>query len=193
SNLSGHISNVGVDGLEEPVATFMATSENQKQKEKISKMYEKASKLAKGQLAPNFSYPDIEGSNISLETLKGRYIYIDVWATWCGPCLKELPHLEALQEQYKGNRNIAFTSISIDKNKKAWRKMVTEKKMKGIQLISDKDWDSQICKDYIIRGIPRFILIDREGKIVDANAPRPSSDELKDLLANLLSEDRSAK
>jgi len=130
---------------------------------------------------------------MSLENFKGRYVYIDLWATWCGPCLVELPHLEALQEEYKNNRNIAFVSISIDSNKDAWRKMVTEKEMKGFQLIADNAWQSQICKDYGVNGIPRFMLIDREGKILNKSAPRPSSDDLKATLHNLLSEDRSSK
>ncbi len=186
--LSSYISYEGVDGVETPLATFNKSNADQARKDKLNKLFAKASTLAKGQPAPSFSYPDIEGSNISLETFRGRYVYIDVWATWCAPCLKELPHLEELQKTYKGNRNIAFVSISIDQNKDAWRKMVTEKKMKGFQLIGDKAWASQICDDYMIQGIPRFILIDKEGKIINQNAPRPSSDELTDILADLMSE-----
>lgn len=192
-NLSSHINFEGTTGVKPLIAIFNQNSDNQKRKDELGTTYAKATTIAKGQPAPDFSYPDLEGTSFSLETFKGRYVYIDVWATWCAPCLKELPHLEELQETYKGNRNIAFTSISIDKNKDAWRKMVTEKKMKGFQLIADNAWGSSICSDYMIRGIPRFILIDREGKILDQHAPRPSSDELKDVLANLLSNDRSSK
>ena len=71
--------------------------------------------------------------------------------------------------------------------------MVQEKEMKGSQLIADNAWKSQICKDYVVNGIPRFIMIDREGKLINKNAPRPSSDDIKDLLTNLLSDDRSSK
>jgi thiol-disulfide isomerase/thioredoxin len=146
---------------------------------KIDNTYEKWAKIAPGQPAPAFSYADISGEEVSLDDLSGKAVYVDVWATWCGPCLKEMPELEKLQEEYANDERIVFTSISIDENKEAWEKMVKDKEMKGIQLIADKAWNSELNKDYIINGIPRFILIDAAGNIVDANAPRPSSEEIR--------------
>ena len=80
-----------------------------------------------GNVAPTFAYNDIEGTMHNTADYKGKYIYVDVWATWCGPCKKELPHLEALQEAYKDNDKILFTSVSIDKDKSAWERMVKDK------------------------------------------------------------------
>ena len=142
--------------------------------------------MKEGEDAPTFNYADLDGTIHGLENFKGKYVYIDVWATWCGPCRKEIPHLEELQEKYKGNDKIVFTSISIDQDTKAWRKMVSEQEMKGVQLLADGAWQSSIVRDYKIKGIPRFLLIDPNGDIVSANAPRPSSNRIKAKLAHLI-------
>ncbi|WP_333696093.1 TlpA family protein disulfide reductase [Flavobacterium sp.] len=145
--------------------------------------YETLKKLVKGSPSPTFNYENIKGGKTSLESLKGKFVYIDVWATWCGPCIGEIPALKAIEKEYHG-KNIEFVSISIDaqKDQEKWKKMVAEKELKGIQLFADNDWKSDFVKNYAIDGIPRFILIDTEGKIVNADAPRPSEEKLKELL-----------
>ena len=99
-----------------------------------------------------------------------------------GPCKREIPFLKEVEEKYHG-KNIEFVSISIDKAKDhaKWKKMIEEKEMGGMQLFADNDWSSDFVKGYLIQGIPRFILIDTEGNIINANAPRPSSSKLIDL------------
>lgn len=145
--------------------------------------YETLKKLVKGSPSPTFDFENIIGGKTSLESLKGKFIYIDVWATWCGPCVAEIPALKAVEKEYHG-KNIEFVSISIDDKKdfEKWKKMVTDKELKGIQLFADNDWKSDFVKNYAIDGIPRFILLDTEGKIVNADAPRPSDAKLKELL-----------
>jgi len=175
----------GANIPQEVLTTFHENCTNAKFKTEIGEQYEKWQALAMGEIAPGFSYPNIDGDEIGLRDFKGKYVYLDVWATWCGPCMRELPHLEKLEDKYMDNNNIVFASISIDENKKAWKKMVTEKKMKGVQLFADAAWNSGICKDYLIEGIPRFILIEPEGKIMNAKAPRPSSDKLKKILSDI--------
>ncbi|MCA0931967.1 TlpA family protein disulfide reductase [Lutimonas saemankumensis] len=142
--------------------------------------------LKTGDPSPGFSYPDQNGKNVSLEDLKGKFVYIDVWATWCGPCMKEIPFLKEMDEEYKG-KNIAFVSLSIDKmeNKDKWLKMIEDEDLRGIQLLADNDWNSDFVTSYNIRGIPRFILLDDQGNILDSNAPRPSDPNLKDILDGL--------
>lgn len=141
--------------------------------------------LAPGQPSATFSLPDINGKTVALEDLKGRYVYIDVWATWCGPCRAEIPHLKKLEEAYTG-KGIAFVSISCDQNKTAWKNMVTKDQMKGIQLYMGNKND--FMKKYMINGIPRFILLDKEGRIINANASRPSDPSTSKLFDKLLSE-----
>ena len=184
-SINNHIKYNGADNMKDLVADFNAKSKNEEQKETLNENFNKWSAIAAGQDAPNFNYKNIKGEEVALSDLKGKNVYVDVWATWCGPCLKELPQLEKLQKKYADTDNIVFTSVSIDDDKEKWEKMVTKKEMKGIQIIGDKAWDSSICKDYMIKGIPRFLLIDKDGKIIDANAPRPSSDKIKTILASL--------
>jgi len=129
---------------------------------------------------------DDKGGKTSLKSLRGKYVYIDVWATWCAPCRQQIPALKKIEESYK-DKNIYFVSLSIDKqtDKIKWLKMIREMKLGGIQLLAENDWNSKFVKDYQITGIPRFILIDPEGNIVDANAPRPTDPRLIALFNSL--------
>lgn len=144
--------------------------------------------LIKGVQSPVFiNYENYKGGQTSLADLKGKYVYLDIWATWCGPCKGEIPFLKEVEKTYH-SKNIEFVSISVDelRDHDKWAKMVKENELTGIQLFSDKNWESEFVKDYKISGIPRFILIDPSGKIVSAEAPRPSAPELKVLLDQLL-------
>jgi thiol-disulfide isomerase/thioredoxin len=134
-----------------------------------------------------FDYENHKGGKTKLEDLRGKYVYIDVWATWCGPCRAEIPSLKKVEEKFQG-KNIAFVSISIDveKDHEKWQNFVTEKQLGGIQLFADKDWRSDFITSYKINSIPRFLLIDPTGKIVDADAARPSDPRLMTQLASLL-------
>jgi len=158
----------------------------------ISSNYEQkqylATVLAKGNESPKFlDYENYKGGTTSLEDLKGKYVYVDVWATWCGPCKREIPFLKEVEKAYH-TKNIEFVSISIDtaKDHDKWKQMVEEKELGGVQLFADSDWKSQFVQDYAIKGIPRFLLIDPQGNIVSPDAPRPSSADLKILLDELL-------
>lgn len=149
-----------------------------------------------GSPSPTFeNYENHKGGTVSLSDLKGKYVYVDVWATWCAPCIAEIPSLKKLDAEY-ADKNIQFVSISIDDAmrsgggdagaaKSKWRTMVDEKDLIGLQLFSDKNWQSDFVQNYNINAIPRFILIDPEGNVVDANAPRPSSKKLIELFDSL--------
>jgi len=134
-----------------------------------------------------FDYFNFKGGKTKLSDFKGKYVYIDVWATWCGPCRAEIPSLKKVEEKYEG-KNIAFVSISVDVQKdfEKWKKFVAEKQLGGVQLFADKDWNSDFMKSYSINSIPRFILIDPTGKIVSADAARPSNPSLQEQLDALL-------
>ena len=155
-------------------------------KKEIAEKFKKLKALTAGTPSPLFDYENHKGGKTSLESLKGKYVYIDVWATWCGPCIREIPALLQVEEQYK-DKNIEFVSISVDAKKdyEKWKKMVSDKQMGGVQLIADNDWNSQFAIDYAIVSIPRFILIGPDGTIITADAPRPSDPALVNLLNDL--------
>ncbi len=139
-------------------------------------------KFGKGDIAADFTATDINGNSISLSSLKGKIIYVDLWATWCGPCMEEMPHYDELKEKYKNNPGIAFISLSIDDNIPAWKASVEKRKAGGYQwLINRNKLDA-----YNIVSIPRILLIDKDFKVVDMNAPAPSAKKLGVLLDDLL-------
>ncbi len=150
----------------------------------------------KGSPSPTFeNYENFKGGTTSLADLKGKYVYVDIWATWCAPCKAEIPFLKELEVEMH-DKNIAFVSMSIDDDRSHkgsweqantdWKAMVADKQLSGIQIMAPKGWQSQFVQDYLIKGIPRFILIDPSGNVVDPNAPRPSDPELRTMFAALL-------
>jgi len=171
----------------------MVTTQNKQMFAYFKNNYNSNKKIAKGRPSPKFeNYIDIKGGKKSLDSFKGKYVYIDVWATWCGPCIREIPALDKLEKEYH-SKNIAFVSISTDESRrsggsweaaeKKWSNFVKDRNMSGIQLWSGKD--TRFQQEYQINGIPRFILIDPQGNIVDANAPRPSDPRLRNVFNSL--------
>jgi len=159
------------------------------EKQQLTQMAQQALIAGKliGKPSPAFNYENFKGGTTKLEDFKGKYVYIDVWATWCGPCRQEIPFLQKVEEKYHG-KNIVFTSISIDtaKDHEKWKKMVGDKTLGGVQLFADKDWKSEFIQAYGINSIPRFILIDPKGNVVEADAKRPSDPALQEQLDKLL-------
>lgn len=173
--------------LKENYDFLMANTQNETYREEYVEKYERLKKLIKGLPSPTFEdFENHNGGTTSLGDLKGKYTYIDVWATWCGPCKREIPYLKEIEEEYR-DKSINFVSISIDRAKDhdTWVDMVNEKELSGVQLMADKDWKSDFVVNYAIDGIPRFILVDPEGNIVSADAPRPSDPGLKELFEEL--------
>lgn len=178
---------------------FKDDNENfEKMRVAYSKFYEDRQalkkELAKGTPSPSFeNFENYKGGKTSLKDFRGKYVYIDIWATWCGPCKVEIPFLKELEQRFHG-RNIEFVSISVDderrsgtmeKAHKAWGTMVADKNLSGVQLFTGNGWKADFIKKYKIDGIPRFILIDPKGNIVDPDAPRPSSSKITELLREL--------
>ncbi len=151
---------------------------------KFDETYNAWKLLDKGQPAFEFSGKDMQGNTVKLSDFRGKYVYVDVWATWCGPCIGEIPYLDSLETDFEG-KNIVFISFSIDEDHAAWMKFVPEKQLKGVQIIGEKAWESQLCKDYKIRGVPTFMFFDPEGKIISVKMTRPSDEETRKTFASL--------
>jgi thiol-disulfide isomerase/thioredoxin len=182
--LSSFLVSPGNENMEAVYNFFSENSSSEDTKKKLTETFEKNKNLVKGKPSPQFvNYENHKGGDLSLADLKGKYVYVDVWATWCGPCIAEIPSLKEVEKQFH-NENIEFVSTSIDqaKDRDKWVSMVKDKDLGGSQLMADNNWSSQFVKDYAIQGIPRFILIDPNGNIVSADAPRPSDPKLLELL-----------
>lgn len=135
-------------------------------------------KTAAGTTAPDITLDTPDGKQVQLKDVcKGKFTYIDVWATWCGPCKKEIPHMAKLVERFKGNDKVQFLSISVDESVEAWKKMIEADKPAWAQYNIHGAVNAQFSKDWGITGIPRFIMIDKDGNIFAADASRPSNEE----------------
>jgi len=125
-----------------------------------------------GKPAVNFILDDNFGNKVSLHDFKGKVVYIDVWASWCGPCRAETPAFKLLYENYKNDSRVVFISIASRDAFRDWKKALEEDKTEWIQLI---DKDDVVWKAYTTYSIPNFILIDKNGNILNFDAPMPSS------------------
>ncbi|MBP1613128.1 MAG: TlpA family protein disulfide reductase [Bacteroidetes bacterium] len=142
---------------------------------------QKVSILKQGDACPDFAFRDTADNKISISSLKGHYVFIDVWASWCYPCRKELPYLESLEDEMK-DKNIYFLSLSLDKSLWRWKGALSGLKMKGLQWnVLDDDFE----KVFDIATIPRFILLDSTGKIIQIRMTAPSKKETLDYLLSL--------
>lgn len=150
------------------------------QKQRLKEVMKKFKGEADGQTAYNFTFKDMEGKDVSLTDFKGKVVYIDIWATWCGPCKAQIPALKKLEEEYH-DKDLVFIGISVDADKdhQKWTDFVKKEELKGIQLFASDKEKKEMMDFYQIKGIPRFLLIAKDGKVISADAPRPSSVEIQ--------------
>lgn len=140
---------------------------------------------------PGAAVPDTflktpDGKEVQLSSLFGKVLYVDIWATWCGPCVKEGPHFKALAEKYKDDPRICFISISTDKTDEPWLEFLAEEKPFWPQYRLDGKNHNDFCTKVGIHAIPRFLLIDKEGRFINADCARPSSDNIEQILNKAL-------
>lgn len=135
-----------------------------------------------GRMSPGFRAVDIEGKTWTLNDFRGKYVYIDMWATWCAPCRQEMPHLKRLEAQFK-DAQIVFLGLSVDSDKAKWEKMASSGDLTGTQLYLGTQ--SSFQEAYRIEGIPRFILLDKNGVIISNDMSRPSEPKTAETLNSL--------
>ncbi len=182
-SIRGQISFEPLEDIQQDIAFYMENCTDEEKKAEMNELIAKWEKLAQGQPAPVFDGVDLDGNKVSLTDFIGKYVYVDVWATWCGPCLHEIPYSKKLEADYQ-DKNIVFICCSIDDDEEAWRKMVIEDELAGVHILEEGAWESPIIKDYMISGIPTYLLIDREGNIITVKAPRPSG-KIREMLDGL--------
>ena len=182
------------ENLEDDYNEIMKLFVSDRMKEKLTLRYKSAKFTTAGAASIDFNYENFDGGMTSLGDLRGKIVYVDVWATWCGPCIKEMPGLKELVKEY-AKKDIEFVSISIDgKNDyDKWKKMVPEKNVGGIQLYDTDGLDSEFMKAFSVSLIPRFMMIDAEGKIITAKAPSPSSKDVRGFINSHLDKPKTIK
>lgn len=142
---------------------------------KWQKKYDQQMATAPGKPVNDITLQAPDGTEVQLSSLFGKLLYIDVWATWCVPCCSEIPYIEKLAEQFKGNEKVAFVSFSIDKTAEPWLQKLTADRPAWAQYRLTPEREEQFSADWDIQSIPRFLMIAPDGTICDAKAPRPSN------------------
>lgn len=169
---------LGADGVD--VDKFWSVASQLCSKETIARyQYVVDSKRAtkSGMKCPDAAFTDADGKVHHLSEFFGKVLYVDLWATWCGPCCMEIPHMEKRVEHYKDNAKIQFISISLDRDRKAWLKKVEKDQPAWPQFNADSEQDKVISQQWGVTGIPRFLIINADGTINNADAFRPSDDD----------------
>lgn len=140
-------------------------------------------RLAEGKVAPEFSFPTPDGKkNLGPQDFKGKILVLDFWASWCGPCRAEIPHLKEAYQEYN-KKGVAFFSVSIDKDGTAWRKAMKEENMPWEQAQAPQA-GKDVMKQYQFSGIPYILVLDKEGRIVGKNLRgKALMDKLEDMVS----------
>lgn len=157
-------------------------------KKEILEMFETYSKLMKGMPAPISELKDTKGNIHTFSEMRGSIIVIDVWATWCSSCIKNMPKFMALGKEYENRNDVKFITVSIDRSedKELWLQAIEKNGMKHmLNLFPDCDVQSQFETDYQIQGVPRYIIIDKKGNLITAHAPSEPA-EIKKLIEKAL-------
>lgn len=179
---SAYVDNFGVKGISEIENLYNTYVRDTLLTSSFARKYDRWDLSRPGKRSPGFRAPDVDGNVHTLADFRGKYVYIDMWATWCGPCKREMPYLKALEEEFK-DAEIVFVGLSVDKDKEAWENMVRQGELTGVQLYLGTG--SRFQEGYRVEAIPRFILLDKEGVIISNDMSRPSAKETAETLRNL--------
>ena len=159
-------------------ASFRNSEEGKKLEEKIRKSY----KTAMGAVAPEFAQNNLEGQPIALSSLRGKYVLIDFWASWCGPCRAENPHVKAAYEKFK-NKNFEILAVSLDNKKDAWVQAIEKDGLPWLHVSDLLGWKNAVAEQYDVKAIPQNWLLDPNGVIIGQNM---RGKELEEKLASVL-------
>lgn len=143
-------------------------------------------KTSKGSPAIDMTFTDQSGKKVNLSDLKGKVVYLDFWASWCGPCKAQFPHTAEIKEHFKG-KDVVFAYVSIDENKENWEKAKEKFRLSGLHNLADGAWKAKEADEYGIQSVPSYFLIDKNGNFATDHTPRPSQkEELIALIEELL-------
>ena len=144
---------------------FKETNPYPEYNEAIEAALTKALVLQPGQPAPDFTLDNLDGQPVSLNQFKGKAIFIDFWASWCGPCIVDLPYIQKIKAEM-AEQPVVFLNISLDDDEEAWRKAIAKHEIKGVHLRA-AGWGAEVAKAYSIHSLPSYYVVDAQGRIAE--------------------------
>jgi thiol-disulfide isomerase/thioredoxin len=169
----------------QPYLSEYATSKDASVAQRANTLREKFERMAKGVVLPPLFAFDTKGNQVALNSLVGKVVYLDLWASWCMPCIQEFPKSKILQETYAANPDVVFVYLSLDEEEDAWKKALKKHKLDGYNLFLP-GFKQALPQYFSVNSIPRYILIGKKGEIIHASAPRPGSDKIRELINQAL-------
>jgi thiol-disulfide isomerase/thioredoxin len=171
------------DAARAEFSTFLASDDSAPNLHERAQRYLSRIDLARARMAPPFSVTTIDGEHISLDSLAGKVVLIDFWATWCGPCREALPHIRAIANHFQ-EQPLVVISISLDKDEAKWKEFIAKNQMTWLQY-RDGSFDGPIAKSFGINAIPATFTIDADGVLEDQHVGDAEIEgKLKKLVAN---------
>lgn len=165
SQLAGQLEYNELKAMVDSFAPELATSEYVV---KLKEILDKEAKTAVGVVAPDFTMNDVDGNPFTLSSLRGKYVLIDFWASWCGPCRGENPNVVAAYNKFK-DKGFDILGVSLDRDKEAWLKAIADDKLTWHQVSDLKFWQNEAAQLYGVNAIPHSVLLDPDGKIIAKN------------------------
>lgn len=169
----------------EAYKTFAAQSTYENLVSTLETTYQKAYRVSPGKEAPGFTLTNLDGQQVSLEDFRGKVVYLDFWASWCPPCIREIPHAKELKKRFEHEDELVFLYVSVDDDVKAWKSAIERHNIQGVHLHA-QGMQHEVPQSYNVQGIPSFFLIDRQGVIYDNNPDRPSGERIDEQLKTAL-------
>lgn len=185
NSINMNMKNSPVARTEAKYNDFSNTYGNTEYNKFLEKQIANKKRLSAGSPVIDFIVVDAEGKDVKISDLKGKVVYLDFWASWCGPCKAQFPHTKKIKEHFAG-KDVVFVYVSIDEDEAAWEKAMKQYELSGLHT-RVPGWEARLAKDYGISGVPSYFLIDREGRFAVDNTPRPSqTDDLIKAIESLL-------
>lgn len=185
SKLTGSIKSLPQDYLYQQLMTYKKHFGKSQNAAILEKVFNEAKRMSPGQPAIDFSFKTIDGKQMKLSDLKGKVVLLDFWASWCGPCMMQMPYAKKIEEKFK-DKDVVFLYVSIDEDAASWKSAITKASIEGVHTISP-GWKGQIPSLYGVRGVPAYFLIDKKGNFALREVPRPNEgDQLENAIQGLL-------